>query len=207
MFGPAIEEEFCTIRRLVQRYNYIAMDTEFPGVIVQHVRKFKSLIDYQYQALRCNVDYLKIIQAGLSFFDKNGNKPEGLSTWQFNFKFILSKDVFAQDSINFLVRAGVMFRRHEEEGIEEFEFAQLLITSGLVLSDEVKCLTFHSAHDFGYMMKTLTGGSLPIAEADFFETPKLYFPSIYDVKYLMKGCGNLRGGLQEVAGQLQIKRV
>ncbi|KAL3210364.1 hypothetical protein MRX96_008880 [Rhipicephalus microplus] len=117
MFGPAIEEEFCTIRRLVQSYNYIAMDTEFPGVIAQH----------------------------------NGNKPEGLSTWKFKFKFCLSKDVFAQDSINFLVRAGVMFRRHEEEGIEEFEFAQLLMTSGLVLSDEVKWLTFHTAHDFGYM--------------------------------------------------------
>ncbi|KAH8033208.1 hypothetical protein HPB51_008418 [Rhipicephalus microplus] len=145
MFGAAIEVEFCTIRRLVQRYNYIAMDTEFHCVIAQHVRKFKSLIDYQYQALRCNVDSFKIIQAGLSFFDKNGNKPEGLSTWQFNFKFCLSRDVFAQDSINFLVRAGVMFRRHKEEGIEEFEFAQLLMTSGLVFSDEVKWLTFHSA--------------------------------------------------------------
>ncbi|KAL3197771.1 hypothetical protein MRX96_014591 [Rhipicephalus microplus] len=106
-----------------------------------------------------------------------------------------------------LVKSGIKFRRHEVEGIEPYEFAQLLMTSGLVLLDNVKWLTFHSGYDFGYLLEMLTGQNLPVAETDFFETLKLYFPCIYDVKYLMKSCGSLRGGLQEVAGQLQIERV
>ncbi|KAH8038637.1 hypothetical protein HPB51_002781 [Rhipicephalus microplus] len=179
-----LDEEFYTIRSLVRRYNYIAMDTEFPGVVTQ-----------------------PIIQLGITFFDEHGNKPEHVSTWQFNFKFSLSKDRFAQDSIDLLVKSGIKFRRHEVEGIEPYEFAQLLMSSGLVLLDEVKWLTFHSGYDFGYLLEMLTGQNLPVAETDFFETLKLYFPCIYDVKYLMKSCGSLRGGLQEVAGQLQIERV
>ena len=44
-------------------------------------------------------------------------------------------------------------------------------------------------------------------ESDFFELLRLYFPTIYDVKYLMKSCKNLKGGLQEVADQLELRRV
>ena len=36
--------------------------------------------------LRCNVDLLKIIQLGLTFFNAEGEMPEGVCTWQFNFK-------------------------------------------------------------------------------------------------------------------------
>ncbi|KAH7983557.1 hypothetical protein HPB52_012563 [Rhipicephalus sanguineus] len=197
VWASNLEEEFSTIRRLVQKYNYVAMDTEFPGVVAQPVGKFRSITDYQYQMLRCNVDLLKIIQLGVTFFDEDGHKPEDISTWQFNFKFCLSKDMFAQDSIDLLVSSGIQFPRHEKEGIEAYEFAQLLMTSGVVLSDDVKWLTFHSGYDFGYLLKVLTGENLPAAENDFFETLKSYFPCIYDVKYLMKSCRSLRG-LQEI---------
>ncbi|KAH8009672.1 hypothetical protein MRX96_047842 [Rhipicephalus microplus] len=207
VWASNLVEEFYTIRRLVQKYKYIAMDTEFPGVVTQPVGTFRSLTDYQYQMMRCNVDLLKIIQLGITFFDEHGNKPEDISTWQFNFKFSLSKDRFAQDSIDLLVKSGIKFRRHEVEGIEPYEFAQLMMVSGLVLLDDVKWLTFHSGYDFGYLLEMLTGENLPVAETEFFEVLKLYFPCIYDVKYLMKSCGNLRGGLQEVAEQLQIERV
>lgn len=53
----------------------------------------------------------------------------------------------------------------------------------------------------------LTGENLPVPETDSFKMLKLYFSCIYDVKYLMKSCGSLRGSLHEVAGQLQIVRV
>ncbi|KAL3214971.1 hypothetical protein MRX96_034340 [Rhipicephalus microplus] len=207
VWASNLEEEFYTIRRLVQRYSYIAMHTEFSGSVTQPVGIVRSLTDYHYQMMRFNVNLLKIIQLGTTFFDGHDNKPEHISTWQFNFKFCLSKDTFAQDSIDLLVQSGINFRRHEEEGIEPFEFAQFLITSGLVLSGEVRWLTFHSGYDFGYLLEMLTGENLPVAETDFFETLKLYFPCIYDIKYLMKTCGSLRGSLQEVARQLQIERV
>lgn len=64
-----------------------------------------------------------------------------------------------------------------------------------------------STYDFGYMLKVLTNMNLPSEEADFFDMLKIYFPNIYDVKYLMKSCKNLKGGLQEVADQLEVKYV
>lgn len=85
-----LDEEFRTIRLVVQKYHYVAMDTEFPGVVARPIGEFRSSADYQYQLLRCNVDLLRIIQLGLSFMDEDGKTPSGYSTWQFNFKFNLS---------------------------------------------------------------------------------------------------------------------
>lgn len=51
---------------------------------------------------------------------------------------------------------------------------------------------FHSGYDFGYLIKLLSNANLPEEEVDFFEILRLYFPVIYDVKYLMKSCKNLK---------------
>ncbi len=61
-----------------------------------------------------------------------------------------------------------------------------------------------SGYDFGYLLKVLTNTTLPTEEQEFFEMLKLYFCNIYDVKYLMKSCKNLKGGLQEVSEQLEV---
>lgn len=60
-----LEEEFRTIRKVVQKYHYVAMDTEFPGVVARPVGEFRSTADYHYQLLRCNVDLLRIINWAL----------------------------------------------------------------------------------------------------------------------------------------------
>lgn len=86
-----LEEEFRNIRQIVQTYHYVAMDTEFPGVVARPIGEFRSPADYQYQLLRCNVDLLRIIQLGLTFMNEEGKTPStGYVTWQFNFKFNLS---------------------------------------------------------------------------------------------------------------------
>lgn len=103
-----LEEEFVLIRKVVNKYCYVAMDTEFPGkssslcivsqfksfvlpgVVARPIGEFRSTADYQYQLLRCNVDLLKIIQLGLTFMDEDGNTAPEFSTWQFNFKFSLT---------------------------------------------------------------------------------------------------------------------
>ncbi|XP_028940162.1 CCR4-NOT transcription complex subunit 8 isoform X1 [Antrostomus carolinensis] len=223
-----LEEEMRKIREIVLSYSYIAMDTEFPGVVVRPIGEFRSSIDYQYQLLRCNVDLLKIIQLGLTFTNEKGEYPSGINTWQFNFKFNLThiithlcspslvnakllfsfrEDMYSQDSIDLLASSGLQFQKHEEEGIDTLHFAELLMTSGVVLSDSVKWLSFHSGYDFGYMVKLLTDSRLPEEEHEFFHILNLFFPSIYDVKYLMKSCKNLKGGLQEVADQLDLQRI
>jgi len=101
-----LEEEFSSIRKLLPKYCYVAMDTEFPGVVARPIGDFKTTADYLYQLLRCNVDLLRIIQLGLSFFDEDGKTPSGpYTTWQFNFKFNLSEDMYAQDSIELLTNS------------------------------------------------------------------------------------------------------
>lgn len=201
-----LEEEFILIRKIVTKYCYVAMDTEFPGVVARPIGEFRSTADYQYQLLRCNVDLLKIIQLGLTFMDEDGNTAP-TSTWQFNFRFSLTEDMYAQDSIDLLQNSGIQFKKHEEEGIDPIDFAELLMTSGIVLMDNIKWLSFHSGYDFGYLLKVLTDQNLPADESEFFELLRIYFPTIYDVKYLMKSCKNLKGGLQEVAEQLDIRRI
>lgn len=51
--------------------------------------------------------------------------------------------MYAQESIDLLQNAGIQFKKHEEEGIDVSVFAELLMTSGLVLSEDVKWLSFH----------------------------------------------------------------
>lgn len=115
--------------------------------------------------------------------------------------------MYAQDSIDLLQNSGIQFKKHEEDGIDPLDFAELLMTSGIVLMDNIKWLSFHSGYDFGYLLKLLTDQNLPADESEFFDLLRIYFPTIYDVKYLMKSCKNLKGGLQEVADQLELRRV
>lgn len=49
-----------------------------------------------------------------------------------------------------------------------------------------------SGYDFGYLLKILTNNSLPAEENEFFDLIKIFFRNIYDVKYLMKSCKNLK---------------
>ncbi|GAA5817190.1 CCR4-NOT transcription complex subunit 7 [Mucor flavus] len=207
VWAENLEEEMAYLRDLVEEYPYLAMDTEFPGVVARPIGTFKTSSDYHYQTLRCNVDLLKIIQLGVTFADQYGNLPGNICTWQFNFKFNLSDDMYAQDSIELLTKSGIDFKKHEEYGIEVEHFGELLISSGFVLLDDVKWISFHSGYDFGYLLKVLTCSVMPADESEFFELLRTYFPCIYDIKYLMKSCKNLKGGLQDIADDLQVPRI
>jgi len=202
-----IDEEFAKIRDTLEKFPYVAMDTEFPGVVARPIGDFKSSSDYQYQLLMCNVDLLKIIQIGFTFYNDKGEQPTNGSTWQFNFTFNLTEDMYAQDSIDLLIGSGIQFKGHEEDGVDVGRFAELLYTSGIILSEDIYWLSFHSGYDFGYLLKLLMNQALPPEESDFFDLLRLYFPKIYDVKYLMKSCKSLKGGLQEVSEILELERV
>jgi len=51
--------------------------------------------------------------------------------------------MYAQDSIDLLTNSGIQFPRHDEDGIDMYEFAELLMTSGIVLNDDIKFISFH----------------------------------------------------------------
>jgi len=208
VWAENVEEEMRYIREVVEKYPYVAMDTEFPGVVAKPVTESYTS-DYHYKSLKVNVDLLKIIQLGLSFADKDGNLCEECPCWQFNFKFDLDGDMFAQDSIDLLVHSGISFADHATHGIDPLLFGELLMVSGLVLDDRVKWVSFHSGYDFAYLLKLLTVKELPAEEKSFFELLKIYFPKIYDIKYmtsLLDG-HHFLGGLSKLADDLGCQRL
>ncbi|KAL5558211.1 hypothetical protein UlMin_034422 [Ulmus minor] len=212
VWNDNLEEEFDLIREVVDTYNYVAMDTEFPGVVLRPVGNFKNINDFNYKTLKDNVDMLKLIQLGLTFSDANGNLPtcgtDKSCIWQFNFReFNLSEDIFASDSIELLRQCGIDFQKNNEKGIDVSRFGELLMSSGVVLNDGVHWVTFHSGYDFGYLLKLLTCRTLPDTQAGFFDLINIYFPVVYDIKHLMKFCNSLHGGLNKLAELLEVERV
>ena len=51
--------------------------------------------------------------------------------------------MFAPESVELLQKSGIDFQRHEEIGILPNDFSELMITSGLVLTDETRWISFH----------------------------------------------------------------
>ncbi len=115
--------------------------------------------------------------------------------------------MYAQDSINLLRQSGIDFARHESMGIDVVDFGELLMTSGLVLVDDVTWVSFHSGYDFGYLLKLLICRPLPDTEKEFFNLLPLYFPNLYDIKYLTANSDVFRGGLNKLGEDLKIERI
>lgn len=46
--------------------------------------------------------------------------------------------------------------QNEARGIDVQHFGELLMSSGIVLNDEIRWITFHSGYDFGYLLKVGT---------------------------------------------------
>ena len=208
VWAENVEIEMANIREVVELYPYVAMDTEFPGVVAKPITEAFSL-DYHYKSLKVNVDLLKIIQLGLSFADENGNFAPNCPCWQFNFHFSLDDDMFAQDSIDLLTKSGISFEDHKKRGIHPHLFGELLMVSGLVLDARVKWVSFHSGYDYGYLLKLLTTVELPNDEKGFFELLRIYFPTIYDIKYMTSILDghHFMGGLQRLADDLKCQRL
>mmetsp|Transcript_26223 Transcript_26223/g.44216 ORF Transcript_26223/g.44216 Transcript_26223/m.44216 type:complete len:312 (+) Transcript_26223:85-1020(+) len=206
VWASNLDVEMKNIREVLEKYPYVAMDTEFPGVVAKPICEFGAS-DFTYQTLRCNCDMLKLIQLGLSFTDEKGNFADDCVCWQFNFKFSLIDDMFAQDSIDMLISSGINFDKFEKCGIDIHRFGELMMMSGLVLTDDVKWLSFHSGYDFGYLLRTLTCAELPADEGAFMELLHLYFPCIFDIKFMMTAVEGMHGGLNTLADNLKVERL
>ncbi|KAL3910023.1 MAG: hypothetical protein SGILL_007853, partial [Bacillariaceae sp.] len=98
---------------------------------------------------------------------------------------------------------------HARHGIDPRLFGELLMVSGLVLDDRVKWVTYHAGYDFAYLLKLLTSQDLPPEEKGFFELLRIYFPKVYDIKYMTTLCDGhqFMGGLQRLADELGCQRL
>mmetsp|Transcript_61274 Transcript_61274/g.126576 ORF Transcript_61274/g.126576 Transcript_61274/m.126576 type:complete len:290 (-) Transcript_61274:1967-2836(-) len=195
------------ISELIESYSHVAMDTEFPGIVTHPEIDSEKKSECSYEILKLNVDLLNIIQIGFTFATDEGFVPEEKGCWQFNFHFDLKEHLFAQDSLDLLLRSGVDFQAHEKKGINVNVFANFLISSGLVLNKKIKWVSFHSGYDFGYLIKILTNKVLPENRIEFFQLLNIYFPCSFDVKYLSLCSQNLNGGLNKLAEKLKVERI
>jgi CCR4-NOT transcription complex subunit 7/8 len=143
-----------------------------------------------------------MIQLGVALFRSDGSLPPADQpsptkapylpnsvapyAWQFNFKFSLDTDMYAQESTTMLTKAGIDFERHSKQGIDPEEFGALLISSGLVLDPDVRWISFHSGYDFGYLMKLMICMPLPEEESLFHKYLEKFFPSLFDIKFMLK---------------------
>lgn len=207
---------------------------------------FMSKSDYHYQTIRANVDMLKIIQLGITLWSSEGELPpptpnvEGPlgrmnynnallptpCTWQFNFKFSLEDDMYAEDAVALLKKSGVDFEKSAEMGIDPAVFGSLLVTSGLVTDRNVTWLSFHSGYDFGYLVKIMFPAAMSEREEQFIEFVRTFFPRIWDIKFLFRHAQRqaqrgvlgqqgtniinalgTRSGLSDIAEELQCSRV
>jgi CCR4-NOT transcription complex subunit 7/8 len=152
------------------------------------------------------VDNLKLIQVGMTICDEFGNYPEDVSTWQFNLKFDINYEKFSQESIDLLTHSGIDFQQLATHGIDIQHFGEYLITSGLLLNDELNWISFHGIYDFAYLLKVLTGLPLPENETVFFDSLKMYFPHYYDIRYLVRYYENFKGSLSRLGQELKLHR-
>ena len=203
-----LEHEMAIIAELIDEFPYVAMDTEFPGVIAHPVGQYPSQENYWYQLMRCNVDYLKIIQIGITLGDGKGNFPTPCCTWQFNFKFNIDEDMYHMPAIELLQQSGIDFNRFNTDGINVFDFTQLLYTSGLIMNEDVTFVTFHSVYDFGYLIKMLICKPLPSDEAEFMRLLDVMIPHYYDLKLIVEDLDESPNcGLEKLSNELGVRRV
>ncbi|KAK7364632.1 hypothetical protein VNO80_13372 [Phaseolus coccineus] len=208
-----LESEFELIRSVIALYPIISIDTEFPGVVFQSHPAFRQPQN-NYAVMKANVDGMHLIQVGLTLSDSHGNLPTfGTSNcfiWEFNFcEFDVTRHPHAPHSIALLQRQGMDFDKNRKYGVSIVRFAELMMLSGLLCNSNIQWIAFHSAYDFGYMVKILSQRFfymqpfLPANLYDFLQLVKFFFGyRVYDVKHLIRFCPNLHGGLDRVSEYL-----
>uniref|UniRef100_A0A0W0G7S2 poly(A)-specific ribonuclease n=1 Tax=Moniliophthora roreri TaxID=221103 RepID=A0A0W0G7S2_MONRR len=209
VWGPNLQEELRLLRDVIETHPYVALDTEFPGVVARPIGNFKTQSEYHYQTMRCNVDLLKIIQVGITLSDEDGNYSTEGSTWQFNFRF----NVNGYDFGYFLRLLTGESLPPTEDGFFEvlrqwfpinYDVRYLMrevnpsANKGLLqdFAEELGVLRVGSSHQAG-------SDSLLISGA-FFKIRELYYRDGIDVKSLsgkLFGLGQTTNGLTDSAGR------
>jgi len=203
VFNDNFIDEMKNLMSLLNKYNYIGMDTEYPGIVYQIEN---NLDEFYYKSVKLNVESLKLIQLGITLSDSRGRFPYPYHTWQFNFEFDPEKDKNSNSSINLLKNSGINFEELKKNGIEHKLFFQVFKTSGLVLNPKINWISFHGSYDFAYLLYNLLDTPLPKSENEFTKLLGLYFPNHYDIKILVKEKNKLRGSLNKLAQYLYVER-
>jgi hypothetical protein len=209
VWATNLEDEIAKIRDQVEDYQHVGMDTLLPGIVARPTGPFGDYGDYNYQTLKSNVDLTRALQISFTICDAKGARPKGICTWRFNFAFDAGRDLLGQEHMAEGAGNALDLPRHAREGIDASTFGELLMSSGLVLNDEVKWVvfcgsikfsdrapeeklpgraggepastTFCGLYNFAYLLQFLTSQPLPEEVSGFRESLDLFFPSRCDV--------------------------
>lgn len=196
VWADNLELEMSNLQDAAEHFQHVAVEVLLPKVVAEPLGPFGDYLEYNYQLLRCNVDLTKALQITLSLSDARGARPRGTGTWRFNFN---GKDFFPPDGVHYDLT------RHHKEGINATTFGELLMSSGLVLSESTKWIAhcglaglrepprwrkqsfiepperrFCGMFCFGYLLQLLTSQEMPEAVQPFMEQLDLFFPSRCD---------------------------
>ena len=199
-------EQIKNIGDLLEDYNYIGMDTEFPGTVFHLENRTE---DFYYKSLKKNVDKLKLIQLGITLTNEKGEYPKNYPyhTWQFNLEFDKDTELYNDESMDMLKKCGINFDKLKKKGIKHNIFAQYFMISNLVLNPDVHWVSFQGSYDFGYLLKLLINTDLPQTEDEFVNSLNLYFINFYDIRVIVKDNDNLlKKGLSRLAELLEVRR-
>lgn len=216
VWADNLAEEMARMVDVAENFLYVALDTQFGGLVLQPKGPFTSLSEYHWQTLKANVDLTKVLQVSFTFSDPRGIRPKGICTWRFNFSFNSSRDFYSKEVVESLCQQrNLSIRRHMEEGIQPNQFAELLLGSGLVLNEDVHWITYRGTntlevredghpgrpeaphivlaglYDLAHLLQMLRGECIPDEVQNFFEDLDLFFPCRCDIsKHLSRQNGS-----------------
>ena len=101
--------------------------------------------------------------------------------------------------------AGINFDNLRQEGIEPLVLADYLTSSGLVLNEDARWITFHGAFDYAYLIKILTNQKLPETYESYKVITGQYFPTTYDTKIIANEVDDIKGtSLQKLGNEFGV---
>ncbi|KAJ4837352.1 hypothetical protein Tsubulata_008331, partial [Turnera subulata] len=206
VWGKNFKEELRMVHSALYKYNFLSVDTEFPGCLRRTPRLAGD--DVRYADMKYNVDNTRLLQLGLTLSD-DGNRGAFMS-WEFNFAFDLGKESYNEDSVRFLKKNGIDFDKLRSDGINWDEFRQEFAAL-LPWHRNLTWVTFHGSYDLAYLLKLVTNNKpLPPALPDFTrDLPAILGGRIIDLKRSAQFFHQLKNGelgLEELGRLLQVER-
>lgn len=193
VWADNLVEEMDRMRDIAEEYPYVALETHFPGIVSRPTGHFRDHAEYNYQMLKCNVDLVKVIRISFTFSDSKGARPRSTSTWAFNFHFDSETDLISPEALERLraARGSADLDRLRTHGIDEHQFGELLTSSGIVLNEDVRWVSFSGCNEFTQRLPALgrsksSGMTLSQLCEDSAGAPWVVFCGLYDFGCLLQ---------------------
>lgn len=208
VWATNLKEEVRNMSDAAEAFPFIAIEAHVPSAVASPCGPFRTYLEYNYSMMKCNVDLNHALNISFSLSDANGQRPKGVSTWRFNFLFDPQKDFFAQEFLEKMY-SRERLDSHRYEGIKCEDFGELLLGTGMVLTEEANYIAFscesglsessrprgqsssficdpperrfNGLYCFSYMLRILMSKELPTDVTAFFEALDLYFPRRFDL--------------------------